>query len=44
MYQQSILKNKELYNELLENRKLKEEFRNKIADLRKKKKELLGIT
>ncbi|MFH1409203.1 MAG: hypothetical protein ABIH34_04815 [Nanoarchaeota archaeon] len=42
-YQQSIQKNKDLYDELAANRKKKEEWRNKIAELRKRKKELLGI-
>jgi len=43
LYRQSIDKNKELYDELAENRKRKEEFRNKIAELRIKKKQLLGL-
>jgi len=43
LYQQSIQRNKDLYDELAANRKKKEEYRNKIAELRLKKKELLGI-
>ncbi len=43
LYRQSIDKNKELYDELAENRKRKEELRNKIAELRIKKKQLLGL-
>ena len=43
LYKDSIQKNKDLYDELQENRKRKEELRNKIADLRLKKKRLLGI-
>ena len=43
LYKQSIQKNKDLYEELAENRKRKEEFRNKIAELRIKKKKLLGL-
>jgi len=43
MYKQSIQKNKDLYEELVENRKLKEQYRNQLSDLRKKKKKLLGI-
>ena len=42
LYKESIQKNKDIYKELDENRKKKEEFRNKIAELRKRKKELLG--
>ena len=43
LYRDSIQKNKDLYQELQENRKRKEEFRNKIAELRIKKKKLLGL-
>ena len=43
LYRQSIDKNKELYEELAENRKKKEEYRNKLAELRLKKKQLLGL-
>jgi hypothetical protein len=42
LYRESIQKNKDLYEELKENRKKKEEYRNRIAELRLKKKELLG--
>jgi hypothetical protein len=42
MYKDSIQRNKDLYVELDENRKKKEGFRNKLAELRKKKKELIG--
>lgn len=41
-YKDSIQRNKDLYDELKANRKHKEELRNKIAELRKKKKELMG--
>jgi RNase H-fold protein (predicted Holliday junction resolvase) len=41
-YKESIAKNKQLYVELQENRKKKEDCRNRLAELRKKKKELLG--
>lgn len=43
LYKDAIQKNKDLYDELQENRKRKEELRNKIAELRQKKKELLGL-
>ena len=43
LYKEAIQKNKDLYNELVENRNKKEELRDKIAELRKKKKELLGV-
>lgn len=43
LYKQAIDKNKQLYNELQENRKQKELCRNRIMELRKKKKELLGL-
>ena len=43
VYKDSIQKNKDLYEELNENRKRKEELRNMIAELRIKKKKLLGI-
>jgi hypothetical protein len=43
LYKDSIQKNKDLYDELQQNRKRKEELRNKIAELRLKKKKLLGI-
>lgn len=42
LYKHAIQKNKDLYDELVENRKKKEEYRNKIAELRLKKKKLLG--
>ena len=42
LYKESIQRNKDLYDELVANRKIKEEYRNKIAELRIKKKELLG--
>ena len=42
LYKDSIQKNKDLYDELQQNRKKKEEFRNKITELRTKKKKLLG--
>jgi len=41
-YKEAIQRNKDLYVELEKNRKDKEEYRNKIAELRKRKKELLG--
>ncbi len=43
LYKDSIQKNKDLYEELVANRKRKEEFRNKITELRIKKKKLLGL-
>ncbi|NQU79752.1 hypothetical protein HQ545_08350 [Candidatus Woesearchaeota archaeon] len=43
LYRQAIDKNKELYDELVENRKRKEDFRNQITELRLKKKQLLGL-
>ena len=43
LYRDSIQKNKDLYKELEENRKIKEQHRNRIAELRKKKKEILGL-
>jgi len=43
LYKGSIQKNKDLYTELVENRKKKEEYRNKIAELRVKKKKALGL-
>ena len=43
LYKHAIQKNKDLYEELVENRKKKEEYRNKIAELREKKKKLLGL-
>ncbi|MEA3429907.1 MAG: hypothetical protein U9R08_01405 [Nanoarchaeota archaeon] len=42
-YRESIDRNKELYDLLIENRGEKEKWRNKLAELRKKKKELLGL-
>ena len=42
-YRAAIDRNKDLYNELEENRKRKEECRNKLAELRLKKKQLLGL-
>lgn len=41
-YKDSIQRNKDLYQELVDNRKAKEELRNKIAELRLKKKKILG--
>ncbi|MFH2028719.1 MAG: hypothetical protein ABIJ08_06270 [Nanoarchaeota archaeon] len=43
-YREAINKNKELYDTLVNNRKEKEEVRNKLAELRLKKKKLLGLT
>ena len=43
LYRESIDRNKELYDLLVENRKKKEELRNKIAELRIKKKKLMGL-
>lgn len=43
LYQEAIQKNKELYLELEGSRKKKEECRNKIAELRLKKKRILGL-
>jgi len=43
LYRQAIDRNKELYDLLVDNRKRKEEYRNKIAELRVKKKKLLGL-
>jgi hypothetical protein len=43
LYKEAIDRNKQLYNELSENRKRKEEMRNRIAELREKKKKLLGL-
>ncbi len=43
LYKDSIQKNKDLYNMLIENRKLKEQMRNKLAELRLKKKQILGL-
>ena len=43
LYKEAIQRNKDLYEELQENRKLKEQYRNQIAELRLKKKKLLGI-
>jgi len=43
LYKQSIDLNKQLYVQLQENRKKKEECRNRIAELRQKKKQLLGL-
>lgn len=42
-YRDSINKNKELYNELVKNRAEKERCRNKITELRKKKKKIMGL-
>lgn len=42
-YREAIDRNKELYDLLVENRKEKEQWRNKLAELRKKKKEILGL-
>ena len=43
LYKESIQKNKDLYQQLIENRKHKEEMRNKISGLRTKKKQMLGL-
>ena len=42
-YQDSIARNKELYKELQENRKHKEQMRKNLEALRLQKKKLLGI-
>jgi len=42
-YKESIQRNKDLYAELEQSRKKKEECRNKITELRIKKKKLLGL-
>lgn len=42
-YREAIDKNKELYDLLVLNRADKEKWRNKLAELRQKKKELLGL-
>ncbi len=42
LYKMAIQKNKDLYEELQANRKKKEELRNRIIELREKKKKLLG--
>ena len=42
-YRESIQKNKDLYNELVENRKKKAELRDKLAELRLEKKKILGL-
>jgi Zn-dependent oligopeptidase len=42
-YKDSIQRNKDLYNELAANRKKKEECRNKLTELRNKKKKVLGL-
>jgi len=42
-YKASIQKNKDLYQMLEDNRKEKEQWRNKLAELRLKKKQLLGL-
>ena len=44
LYRDSIQKNKDLYDQLVENRKKKGELRDKIAELRIQKKKLLGLT
>ncbi len=43
LYRESIDRNKELYDLLVDNRKKKEELRNKIQELRIEKKKLLGL-
>jgi hypothetical protein len=43
LYKQAIERNKQLYVELQENRKKKEDCRNRIMELRAKKKTLLGL-
>ena len=42
-YKNAIQRNKDLYEEIAESRKKKEELRNKIAELRVKKKGIMGI-
>ena len=42
-YKEAIQRNKDLYAEIEQSRKKKEECRNKIAELRFKKKKLLGL-
>jgi|TARA_B100002003_G_C14070847_1_gene515217 hypothetical protein len=42
-YKEAIQKNKDLYKEIEVSRKKKEECRNKISELRIKKKKLLGL-
>ena len=42
LYKNAIQKNKDLYEEIAESRKNKETLRNKIAELRIKKKKILG--
>lgn len=42
-YKESIQRNKDLYVQLEENRKQKEACRNKLSELRLKKKQLLGL-
>jgi hypothetical protein len=41
LYRESIQRNKDIYQELVDNRKKKEEFRNMITELRIQKKKLL---
>jgi flagellar biosynthesis/type III secretory pathway chaperone len=41
-YRSAIQRNKDLYEEIIKSRQTKAELRNKIADTRKRKKELLG--
>lgn len=41
-YKEAIQRNKDLYGELVENRKRKEDLRNKLSQLRLQKKKLLG--
>jgi hypothetical protein len=43
LYREAINKNKELYDMLVDNRKRKEELRNKITELRIKKKKMMGL-
>ena len=43
LYKASIQRNKDLYDELADNRRIKEGIRNKITELREKKKKLLGL-
>jgi len=42
LYKEAIQKNKDLYKEIVVNRNLKAELRQKIGDVRKAKKELSG--
>ncbi len=43
LYKQAIQRNKDLYEELAKSRKEKEKYRNLLAELRLRKKKILGI-